>query len=441
MLASLRLRILAVVAVALVAATLIGGLQARSSAQKLAQSLQDQNLRAMAFGFFSSVTASQGSWVTPEELSDFIPADVDQYFYRLLGPKGAYISGYNFVRVPAQEDAEPGVPYFATWTDGSGDTYRGVSIRAFVDNFDVPGWVTLQVAQSTRRSEQLVGEQMRSYYLTAAVISIAALAAAVVILSTIFRPLSRLAQSVERRNAEDLSPIQQNVPVEVRPLKNRLNALFETVSDEQQAKNRLISNVAHQLRTPLTTIRVRSDLALNADNPKPHLEALDREARRAADMASQLVVLESQSEAQTLETLVLADIIGSLVEDWRLPFKTAGVVLDVQIDTSKAQVKGAVGLIEEMLSNLLDNALKHAEASRVEVRVVGRRLVVQDNGKGVLEDDLPRLFERFFSLGEEANRGHGLGLAIVEEFATRMGARVGLKSADGLAVTIDFEPA
>ena len=158
-------------------------------------------------------------------------------------------------------------------------------------------------------------------------------------------------------------------------------------------------------------------------------------------MASQLVVLESQSEAQTLETLVLADIIGSLVEDWRLPFKTAGVVLDVQIDTSKAQVKGAVGLIEEMLSNLLDNALKHAEASRVEVRVVGRRLVVQDNGKGVLEDDLPRLFERFFSLGEEANRGHGLGLAIVEEFATRMGARVGLKSADGLAVTIDFEPA
>ena len=84
MLASLRFRILFAVAIALLSASLVGAVLARNSAERLAQNLQDQNLRAMAFGFFSSVTASQGSWVTPEELAGFIPADVDQYFYRLL---------------------------------------------------------------------------------------------------------------------------------------------------------------------------------------------------------------------------------------------------------------------------------------------------------------------------------------------------------------------
>ena len=76
MLASLRFRILLAVAIALLSASLIGAILARNSAERLAQNLQDQNLSAMAFGFFSSVTASQGSWVTPEELAGFIPADV-----------------------------------------------------------------------------------------------------------------------------------------------------------------------------------------------------------------------------------------------------------------------------------------------------------------------------------------------------------------------------
>ena len=121
--------------------------------------------------------------------------------------------------MPVEDDAKPGVPYFATWVDGSGETYRGISLRAFLEQPEEPGWVTLQVAQSTRGMERLVGEQMQSYFLTAGLISIGSLLSAVLILSTIFRPLSRLTRSVERRSAEDLSPIQQPVPVEVRPLK------------------------------------------------------------------------------------------------------------------------------------------------------------------------------------------------------------------------------
>ena len=443
MIASLRLRILVVVAIALLLATLIGGFQARRSAQELAQNLQDQNLRAMAFGFFSSVTASQGSWVTPEELSDFIPPDVDQYFYRLIGPKGSYISGYNFVQVPVPDNVESGVAYFATWTDGSGATYRGVSISAFVDQFEAPGWVTLQVAQSTRGAQGLVAEQMQSYFLTAALICIGALISAVIILSTIFRPLSLLTQSVARRSPEDLSSIQQPVPVEVRPLKERLNSLFELVRNEQDAKDRLISNVAHQLRTPLTTIRVRTDLALNANDPQVHLEALDREAERAGVLASQLMSLESDGGAVELGELDLAALLSSLLEDWSMTFAKAGVELKFEVaeGAEGGMIVGSSLLIEEVLSNLLDNTLQHANAKSVTIAVNGSVMEVWDDGTGVDERSVGWVFERFYKASEGAEAGYGLGLSIVREFATRMGAKVRAENRNGLWVAVAFRVA
>jgi len=440
MLASLRFRILLAVAIALLSASLVGAVLARNSAERLAQNLQDQNLRAMAFGFFSSVTASQGSWVTPEELAGFIPSDVDQYFYRLLGPKGSYISGYNFVQVPVEDDAKPGVPYFATWVDGSGETYRGISLRAFLEQPEEPGWVTLQVAQSTRGMERLVGEQMQSYFLTAGLISIGSLLSAVLILSTIFRPLSRLTRSVERRSAEDLSPIQQPVPVEVRPLKNRLNALLEQVQTEQEAKSRLVSNVAHQLRTPLTTIRLRSDLALNADDPSTHLTALDREARRAGTLASQLVHLEAGLEAEDLEPVELVGLLRGLVEDWHAPCRQAGVVLNFAPSVETTTILGNAALIEEVLSNLLDNALAHANATTVTVAVDASGFTVADNGKGVGEAELNQIFERFYSGDSAQGGGHGLGLSIVREFANRMQAEASAWVAEGLHLSLRFKP-
>lgn len=469
MLASLRLRILSVVAVGLVLASIIGSVQAHRSAQDLAQNLQDQNLRAMAFGFFSSVTASQGSWVTPEEVSDFIPPDVDQYFYRLIGPKGSYISGYNFVQVPVPDEAEPGIANFATWTDGSGATYRGVSISAYVDQFEAPGWVTLQVAQSTRGAQGLVAEQMRSYYFTAAMICFGVLVSAVIILSTIFRPLSRLTQSVARRSAEDLSPIQQPVPIEVRPLKERLNSLFQTVRTEQDAKDRLISNVAHQLRTPLTTIRLRAELAKNASEPRLHLEALDREAKRAGTLAGQLMQLESDARTVALEEVDLGGLVTSLIEDHSMPFEHAGVKLRLELEPGSPPVIGSPALIEEILSNLLDNSLQHAQAKAVVVSVDGPVLRVSDDGCGVDEESLGWVFERFFTahagthsrladedrseaeyqtgseLDERAGgrvvAGSGLGLSIVREYANRMGAEALAENREGLSVTIAFRPA
>lgn len=438
MIRSLRFRILIVVAIGLLLATVVGSVLARQDAATLAQDLQDQNLRAMAFGFFSSVTASQGGWVTPEELAEFIPADVDQYFYRLIGPQGAYISGYNFVQVPLPEDTVPGVTYFATWTDGSGDTFRGVSIRAFVDAVDSSGWVTLQVAQNKRGADALVANQMRSYFWTAGLLSLGTLLSATVVLATIFRPVSRLTQSVERRSAEDLAPIQQEVPIEVQPLKDRLNSLFGMVREEQRAQNRLISNVAHQLRTPLTTIRLRSSLAREAEDPSAHIDVVDREAKRAGELAARLVALESRANPFSDTPVDLQALVGTLVDQWQHQCAEANILISSEVTAEPIAVNANAEMVSEILSNLVDNALKHSGATQVRMVIDGASVRVQDNGTGLPEHQLGRIFERFFRGDNVTDAGHGLGLSIVKEYANRVGASVEATCRPGLSVLLTF---
>jgi two-component system sensor histidine kinase TctE len=229
----------------------------------------------------------------------------------------------------------------------------------------------------------------------------------------------------------------------VRPLKERLNSLFELVRNEQDAKDRLISNVAHQLRTPLTTIRVRTDLALNANDPQVHLEALDREAERAGVLASQLMRLESDGGAAELGELDLAALLSSLLEDWSMTFVKAGVKLKFEVaeGAEDRMIIGSSLLIEEVLSNLLDNTLQHANAKSVTIAVNGSVMEVWDDGTGVDERSVGWVFERFYKASEGAEAGYGLGLSIVREFATRMGAKVRAENRNGLWVAVAFRVA
>ena len=221
-------------------------------------------------------------------------------------------------------------------------------------------------------------------------------------------------------------------------IRDRLNVLFQTVRTEQEAKNRLISNVAHQLRTPLTTIRLRADLAKNATDPAPHLLALDREAKRAGGLAAQLMQLENDGAAEELVELDLSLLVRSLISDHRLQFEHAGVKLELQEEGEGGVVVGAKVLVGELLSNLLDNCLQHAEAKTVVVAIDGSVLRVTDDGKGVDIKSIDLLFERFFKAHAEQGAGYGLGLSIVREFAIRMGAKVRVEDNNGLSVSVAF---
>ena len=107
----------------------------------------------------------------------------------------------------------------------------------------------------------------------------------------------------------------------------------------------------------------------------------------------------------------------------------------------QAPILGNAALIEEVLSNLLDNALAHANASAVTVTVDALGFTVADNGKGVGEAELNQIFERFYSGDSAQGGGHGLGLSIVREFANRMQAEARAWVAEGLHLSLRFKPA
>lgn len=446
---SLRGQILLIVAVVLGVAAVSGWFLTRTETRRLAQDVQDSNLRAMAFGFLNSAAATDGSWITPEELSDFVPADVDQYFYRLIGPNGSFISGYNFVRVPVPSGNDNSRPVLATWQTASGEEFRGISIRAFSDDGDQTGWVTLQVAQNTRGVGRIVSDQMRSYALTLFIYSTGIFAAFLLLLSLVLRPVRQLSESLARRSAQDLTSVRQDVPSEMRGLKQRINDLFAQVREEQQAKDRLIGNAAHQLRTPLTTIRLRTELARTADDPALHLDEIERETDRAAGMARQLVKLERRPAGRAGERLVpafdLIPVTRAVLEDWRPVLAAAGITCNYALRSEEIRISGDMALYTEILSNLIDNCLKHSGGTQITVTAEMRndgsaRVTVSDNGTGVPAGELQLITERFYRGQTTTADGHGLGLSIAEQYADSLGAQLTFGPADDAASDMAVAP-
>ncbi|MGB0785123.1 MAG: sensor histidine kinase [Alphaproteobacteria bacterium] len=435
---SLKFRLLIVFALVLVFTAAAAWALVRVQAQRLASNLQDENLAAMAFGFFSSVTASAGSWVTPEEVESFFPRDLDQYYYRLIGPQGAYISGYNFVQVPVPEDAKSGIPYFADFMDNSGEKFRGISLILYLDQPDYPGWVTLQVAQSTRGQLRLIDEQMRAFRLAAIGIILIALAAAILLLLVAFRPLQQLTRSVAQRGRHDLSPIRQVVPGEVQPLKDRLNGLFTDVQEAQLAKDRVIGNAAHQLRTPLTAIRLNANLAATQPEPASYIDQIDKEAENAAQLTESLLKLEHVTDLSQGENTDSSEICQAVYQDWEPTLRRNGIEPEFQTLGSR-KIQSSSALLAEVLNNLFDNVIKHSQANRMRLVCSQDSIEFSDNGVGVEKDELEFVGERFFKGKLGSKQGHGLGMAIAKEFSARFGASLEpIYKTDGFLIRIEF---
>ena len=109
--------------------------------------------------------------------------------------------------------------------------------------------------------------------------------------------------------------------------------------------------------------------------------------------------------------------------------------------TQQAEVWGNAALIGEVLSNLLDNALTHADASTITVSVDEVGFSVTDDGRGVEQKNLEQIFERFYRSENVATGGHGLGLSIVREFASRMQAEATAQVENGLKLSLRFKSA
>jgi two-component system sensor histidine kinase KdpD len=227
---------------------------------------------------------------------------------------------------------------------------------------------------------------------------------------------------------------------------------LEVARRSDDLKSALLDSVSHDLRTPLATIRATAgsladpEIDLTDAERRAAATAIDREAERLNRLVGDLLDMsriQAGALVPQIDVIPLDEVVQPPIE--RLRSRLAGRQLAVEIPVDLPSVRADAVLLDQVISNLLDNALKHAGESapiRLSASAQGDvvSLVVEDGGSGVPEPSLPQLFDRFHrvSTREGPRPGFGLGLAVVRGLVEAMGGSVaaGRSQLGGLAVTV-----
>lgn len=264
-------------------------------------------------------------------------------------------------------------------------------------------------------------------------------------------PLNRIGHDLAHRNADSLAPVSdRGVPKEVSLLVAELNSLLARMARALQSQQRFVADAAHELRSPLTALKLQVQTLARARDEAARIQGIGRlkgGVDRASRLVEQLLALARQdpsSEIAEPTEISLPACIEQAAGDVVAVATARQVQLDFGAFTHADIVADAEG-VRVLVRNLLDNAVRYTPEHgrvRIDLTVADRtaRLVIQDSGPGIPESDRVRIFDRFYRVPGTSQTGSGLGLAIVKAIAERHDATLALGDAQlgGLAVTVAF---
>jgi signal transduction histidine kinase len=302
-----------------------------------------------------------------------------------------------------------------------------------------------------------VDARIRSFWIALGVMAVVVLATVVligwVIARSVTRPLRELTASAARFAGGDLSVSSRPArgPAEIRALDETMATMAQRLDAVLSDQRRFVADASHQLRTPLTALRLRlenlqMELADGAsdDASVDTLERAIGETERLTELVSNLLQLARADDRPSLGVADLATLIRDRLDTWTASADERGVVLRNLAGEESIPVRCVDGAVEQILDNLLDNALMVApQQSSIDAEVerdgATIRLRVIDHGPG-LSDEAKADATRRFWRGDTTRPGTGLGLAIVETLAVASGGGVQLVDTPGggLTVVVDF---
>lgn len=375
----------------------------------------------------------------------------DNLYYQVTGLRGELVAGDRelpWVEIPETIGADE-----ILFRD---DAINGEEIRvAYVFLPVQPGRVPVlvQVAETRNKRSNLASRIISGVLLPQFAIIPLAVILVYMGLSRGIAPLNRLQARIRRRRPGDLSPIPiRGVPEEMRPVIVALNEMMQRLEANLEAQQRFIADAAHQLKTPLTGLKMQTELALAETDPAQLHEFVARIAtatERAAHLTSQLLLLAraeaSHEKVHSVEPVDIEVLAKRVTEEWVPRAMAAGIDLGFEGTGWPLPIDGIPALLREMLANLIDNAIKYTpRGGRVTVRTRAggqAMLEVEDTGIGIPAAERMRVFERFYRvLGSDAD-GSGLGLPIVREIADLHRAAIALRTPDdgrGTLVVLEF---
>ncbi|HEY4080625.1 MAG TPA: sensor histidine kinase [Burkholderiaceae bacterium] len=356
---------------------------------------------------------------------------LDRIYYVVLAPQGQQLLGDELLAAPKIKVAPGAWDFRDVELDGQTLRLAVLGVACGV----VGNVCQVRVAETTSKRAALRRDLSVAVGATMLALAIGLMLAGRLAIQQGLRPLGELSNEVERRDLDRLEPLQQPVPDEVRPLISALNRLFERLRLASSTQQEFLANAAHQLRTPLTSLRTEIELALLEPHEaaqEPLLQRLKSSVDRSARLAQQMLSM-ARSDAATpqeqLRPLDLRDLASLAAEEWVPRALESG--MDLGFELASAPVVGRSFLLREMLENLIHNSVNYAgEGARVTVRTFQQEgqavLEVEDTGPGIPEVDRERVFLRFQRGAQPVGNGSGLGLAIAQDIALSHGGNLTL---------------
>jgi len=231
--------------------------------------------------------------------------------------------------------------------------------------------------------------------------------------------------------------------------------LFHDITELKRAdemRRDFVANVSHELRTPLSILRgyietMRDDPKMPRAESARILEVMEQHSKRLGLLANDLLTLaqlESGTSSPQLNDVDFGQFLAGLVRDWKRKFMAKNLKVAIDLPADFSIVRADEALLREIFDNLLDNAVKYS-SKHGEIHLGAQRrgseivLSVSDDGVGIGQEDLPRIFERFYRADKARSGelgGTGLGLSIVKHIAQLHGGRVEAESELGRGTRI-----
>jgi signal transduction histidine kinase len=264
-------------------------------------------------------------------------------------------------------------------------------------------------------------------------------------------PLRDVTAEVQRRDERSLAPLATDrLPQEIQPLAAELNRLLARLHEAFEIQRAFIADAAHELRSPLTVLRLQLQLLDRAPDDAARRAARDSlgaAVERAIHLVEQLLTLARSDPGGTAGNFELLDLAAAAAQALADTHASAAARhIDLSLEHEGAvPVKGDREALRTLARNLIDNAVRYTPPGgsvRVRCHTAGAAALLEviDTGPGIAAADRARVFDRFYRRANANETGTGLGLAIVKAIATQHGAQVILDNASpgGLHVTVSF---
>lgn len=364
----------------------------------------------------------------------------DRIFYR-IAVEDRLLTGYDDLPGPGEPPTGLEPAFYST--NYQGEPVRVAAVRRSLLVDAAPATALVLVAQTRSAQESIVAGLANRAALFGFGFFVTAALLAVLLVRSMLRPVDDLAGALTRRGPQDLRRVDRRVPAELDPMVAALNGFIGRLAGALSRAETFIAEAAHHIRTPLAALRAQSEIALNTtrdEAEKARLRKIVRLADDTARSASQLLdhaAVMYRTDQRSDQSQDLVRLVEGICDAFRPAAELRDLAISVRAPALPVEIRADRLLVETVVRNLVDNAIKYSdEEGTIEVEVGADRgratIEVRDRGRGLggsRPAEIGKRFERGRNVGDVV--GSGLGLAIVGEVAAVYGGTVELTERKG----------